>query len=270
MCRTALNRDDIQTAWEAAKATDKQEAWELVGQAALSILDIPTALAAFRKAGNASMVLALDKIAHVDDRHLLAGHALSLIEQDYDAAENMFLRANDAASALTMRKHLKHWDAALKLAEAHDPDGMADIMSQHAAALEMQGNVSAALAHFQDALARNSGASEQVATRCRAGVARCLIQTGDVRGGMRTAHALGRHDVLLDCAAMLENHSTGGLQLEAAELFEAAGEAERACALYIRAKAFTRAEPLIKRVQTPALLIAVRTACCMVLSVDLM
>jgi tetratricopeptide (TPR) repeat protein len=258
-CRQALSRDDIQVAWEAASAIDQPDTWDLLGRAALSVLDTHTAVAAFRKAGNASMVLALDKILFLEDRHQLAGHALALVEHDYDAAEQMFLRAKDPVAALEMRKDLKHWGAAMRLAERADPDGLADLMSQHAAALELAGDAAAALAHFQGALAQRGGDAPQVQACCRAGAARCMVQAGDVRGGMRAAKALGRHDVLVDCAQMLRGHGAGGLALEAGELYEAAGEAQRACALYIEAKAFARAEPLLKGVKDSQLLLAVRS-----------
>lgn len=215
------------------------------------------------------MVGALEAIQYVEDRHLLAGHVLALVDNDYDSAEQMFLHAKVPQAALDMRKDLKHWAAALRLAAQFDPDSVAEIMSQHAASLELQGDAAAALKCFSDALAaapRAAGAgaakpassSAQLIERCRAGVARCTIQSGDVRGGMRKALALGRHDVLLDCAAMLESAGTGGLDVEAGELYEAAGEKERACEIYIKARAFAKAEPLIKGVRSAPLLLAVR------------
>jgi hypothetical protein len=97
--------------------------------------------------------------------------------------------------------------------------------------------------------------SLQIRSRCQAGIARCTIQTGDVRNGVKAALSLGRHDVLMDCAAMLEANSSS--LLEAAELYEACGQHEKACTIYIKAKAFAKAEPLMKGVKSTKLLLAV-------------
>ena len=114
---------------------------------------------------------------------------------------------------------------------------------------------------MQEALAQPQKASTaaQLRDRCEAGIARCTIQTGRVRDGVRKVLALGRRDVILECAAMLESSPGGTALMEAAELFEAAGEADRACAIYIQAKAFARAEPLMRGVRNPKLLLSVRS-----------
>jgi len=52
-----------------------------------------------------------------------------------------------------------------------------------------------------------------------------------------------------------------GMVMEAAELYEAADDAEQAAALYLDAKALARAEPLMKRVSTPKLIQSVRPRC---------
>ena len=123
--------------------------WADVAAAALRQLDVKNAIAAFRNAGDASKVLALEAAAQLDDHHQVAGHVLALVEKDYDAAQQMFLRAKDQRAALQMRKDLKHWSAALKLAEQFDGEDTADILSQHAALLEMQGDAAAALSYFE-------------------------------------------------------------------------------------------------------------------------
>jgi hypothetical protein len=74
---------------------------------------------------------------------------------------------------------------------------------------------------------------------------------------MRKVLGLGRRDVILECAAMLEHGSPGGSLMEAAELYEAAGEAEKACSIFIQAKAFAKAGPLMKGVKSSKLLLAV-------------
>jgi hypothetical protein len=105
-----------------------------------------------------------------------------------------------------------------------------------------------------------SSSSSHIQSRCQAGIARCTIQTGDVRNGVKAALALGRHDVLMDCAAMLQANSSS--LLEAAELYEACSQHEKACAIYIKAKAFAKAEPLMKGVKSTKLLLAVSLLLC--------
>ena len=83
-----------------------------------------------------------------------------------------------------------------------------------------------------------------------------MVQSGDVRGGVRAALALGRQDVLADCAAMLE--ASGTALTEAAELHQACGQVDQAAAIYIKLKAFAKAEPLMRGVKSAKLTLAVR------------
>lgn len=93
---------------------------------------------------------------------------------------------------------------------------------------------------------------------CKAGAARSTVQAGDVRGGVALALRSGSKAVMRDCAALLCDGRGAGTVMEAAELYEAAGDAEQAVAVYLDAKALARAEPLMKCVSTPKLILAVR------------
>lgn len=53
--------------------------------------------------------------------------------------QELFLRSSNPKAALEMRKDLKHWSEALKLAEQLDPDAIGSISKEHAASLEMTG-----------------------------------------------------------------------------------------------------------------------------------
>lgn len=139
----------MQGAWQAATRSDSRGCWRALAHAALSALDVPTAVAAFRKAQDSAMVLALERVAFLEDRHQIAGEVLAIVHCEYDAAQQMLLRSGDAAGALQMRKDLKHWAVALRLAERAEPDSVADVMSQHAATLEMKGDAAGALQVFQ-------------------------------------------------------------------------------------------------------------------------
>lgn len=70
----------------AARARIKS-LWQEVANAALHVLDIDSAIAALREAGNASMVLGLERLRCTEDRYLLAGHVLALTEKAYDTAQ---------------------------------------------------------------------------------------------------------------------------------------------------------------------------------------
>lgn len=48
-----------------------------------------------------------------------------------------------------MRKDLKHWDEAMKLAEQMDPDSIGSISRQYANMLEVRGDYTAALDYYQ-------------------------------------------------------------------------------------------------------------------------
>lgn len=63
--------------------------------------------------------------------------------------QELFLRSSMPKAALEMRKDLKHWAEALKLAEQLDPDNIAYICKEHAAMEEMTGEYSSAKAHYQ-------------------------------------------------------------------------------------------------------------------------
>lgn len=86
-CRKALAANDIDSALAAATRMQQPQAFADVGAAALELLELPSAIAALREAGNASHVLALDALRNVEDRHMLAGYILALTEQDYETAE---------------------------------------------------------------------------------------------------------------------------------------------------------------------------------------
>jgi hypothetical protein len=51
-----------------------------------------------------------------------------------------------------MRKDLKHWSEALKLADQLDPESIPVISKEHAASLEMTGEYNNAKIHYQQAM----------------------------------------------------------------------------------------------------------------------
>lgn len=129
----------------------------------MQVLDLETAVAAYRQAGDSSMVLALEMVQHLEDCNLRAGHVLVLLGTNYDAAQELFLRSSDPKAALEMRKDLRHWEQALKLAEQLDPQSLGLVMAQYGMVLEAQGEAAKALHCYQVSSARPLVATPVVA-----------------------------------------------------------------------------------------------------------
>ena len=247
----ALNLNRLQDAWEVAARMQLPEMWEQLAHRAMTHMEIEIAIRVYRFVGDASMVMSLERLEHIEDKNMLAGNILVLFERDdcYDTAQELFVRAGRPGEALQMRVDLKHWDEATQLAKAHDPSQLDDICREHAAALEKRGEYDAALEMFSRAVAFENQ-TERELKKGRAGMARCRIRVGDVARGKQLALEEGGATLLRDCAVLLEsvNHPA-----DAAQLYERAGEYEKAAEIYVRTKAFGLAKPVMARVKSPAL-----------------
>ena len=85
--RQAIKVFHITEAVAAAAKASIASLWQEVANAALHVLDLNSAIAALREAGNASMVLSLERLRYTEDRYLLAGHILALADKDFDTAQ---------------------------------------------------------------------------------------------------------------------------------------------------------------------------------------
>ena len=168
----ALNMNRLQDAWEVAAHAQIPEMWEQLAHRAMTHMEIEFAIRVYRFVGDASMVMSLERLEHIEDKNMLAGNILILFERDdcYDMAQELFVRSGRAREALQMRKDLKHWDEAMRLAKEADPSQLDDICREHAAVLEMRGEHDAALEMFSRAV-QYSGQSETELERGRAGIA---------------------------------------------------------------------------------------------------
>lgn len=240
----ALNK--LEVAWEVASRFRSPEMWERLAHRAMTRVDVAFAARVYRFVGDASMVMSLERLEHVEDTNELAAHVLVLFERDecYDRAQELFVRAGKPKEALRMRRDLKHWDEAARLAETHQQDALDDICREHAGALEARGEVDAALAMFARA-AEFPGQTAVELRRSRAGVARCAIKAGDARRGARVALELNDAPTTRECATLLES---SGHFSDAARLFEQAGAFEDAASVYVSQKQFDLAKPLMDRV----------------------
>ena len=81
------------------------------------------------------MVWFLEDLAGCQDRLLMSGHvAMSLNE--YDKAQEWYLRSGSPVCALEMRRDLLHWDQALQLANKLAPQQIPVISREYAQQLE--------------------------------------------------------------------------------------------------------------------------------------
>jgi hypothetical protein len=115
------------------------------------------------------------------------------------------------------------------------------------------------LNHIQEAFNNASLSDQALIKSLKAGIARCTIRAGDARGGLQLALASGSKAAIRDCADLLATTGNLGTALEAGELYEAAGDTERAAALYLEAKAFARAAPLMGSVKNRKLVLEVQS-----------
>lgn len=250
----ALQLGRLGDAWDCALQITTPEVLQALAEEALIQMELELAIRAFRRLGDACMVLSLETISRIEDKKLLAGHLLVLLGGDprkYDEAQELFLSSTRPLAALEMRKDLKHWDEAMQLARRLAPEQLPALSAEYAQLLEHRGEYDAALKFYQQAA--QAAADERTRFNCMAGTARTLLHigTGDnTKRGKQLALDSGSAQLCRECGAILEASS---LFLPAAELFQKAGMLEKAAALYINNKAFTLAAPLMDKVATPKL-----------------
>ena len=129
--------------------------WIALASQALETLDIDLAILGYRMAGDSSKASALTRLRHLEDKHLLAGHALLILGEGsakpgdgsvVEVTESYFFRSSDPKAALEMHVDLKNWERALELAEEVSTTDLerAHINKQHAGTLELRGEYQAA------------------------------------------------------------------------------------------------------------------------------
>eukprot|EP00976_Prorocentrum_cordatum_P116382 1196153-Prorocentrum_minimum.AAC.1 len=68
---------------------------------------------------------------------------------DYNVAQELFLKSSQPLAALEMRKDLKQWDHALKLAKNLKPEELGHIYREYGTLLEMRGDHETALSCYE-------------------------------------------------------------------------------------------------------------------------
>jgi WD repeat-containing protein 19 len=248
MC--ALHR--LKAAWELAHTLGQRDVLTTLGDLSLRLLDVDTALRVYRKLGDVSMVLELQRLLKVEDRKLLAGN-VALMLGDHALAQDLFLASSSPVEALEMRCDLLEWEPALLLAKTLAPEQIPRISREYGKNLEFTGEYKRALALFEAALTHDPAQREHDEV-CYAGIARCSIRLGDLRRGIEIAGKSGSRALCKDCAQLLEALKQGP---DAAALYEKAGLWDRAGSIYIQAGKFAQVKPLMDagRITTPKLYI---------------
>lgn len=81
------------------------------------------------------MALAIEDIMDIDDLKLLAGY-IAMFLNDFDHAQQWFLKSSRPEAALEMRRDLLQWDHALQLAKKMAPEQIPYISREYAQQLE--------------------------------------------------------------------------------------------------------------------------------------
>ena len=215
----------------------------------MEVVDLPNAIRAYRRLGDAGMVMALERLSRLEDKNLLAGH-ICVLFSDFSQAQELFLRSSNARAALDMRKDLLHWDHAIKLAKTLAPEQVPSISIKYAQQLERRGETSSALGMFKSANENSDLLSAQDLSEVRAGIARTTVRMGDLRQGRKLALESKDKVLCCECASIMESMKQYD---DAALLFERGQEFEKAASIYIATKNFRKAEPLMEKISSTKL-----------------
>ena len=242
----ALRLNRFRESWGLAHAINSKNAWRQIAERALYLLEVELAQRAYREEGEGGMVLSLESLIPIEDRNLLAGH-LQALREEFDSAQDLFLRSSHPQAALSLRRDLLHWEQALQLARALSPEQIPAISREYAQQLEFQGEYSGALENYERGVTGREGDRENDLL-CQAGMARNCIRVGEISRGETLARGHPYQLVKQECAQLLE-----GLRLygQAGQLFEEAGEFEKAASVYARLKQWNKVGSLLAQVNTP-------------------
>ncbi|EPT27822.1 intraflagellar transport protein 172, putative [Toxoplasma gondii ME49] len=178
-------------------------------------------------AGDFSLSL---KIAEESAKHMLETVNLRQAAEseekgDFSSAERHFVLAGKASEAIEMYRHLKDWKSAIRVASAHAPDAVPDILVSQARALANEG-----------------GMKEAEALYVEAGRADLAVAMYLSHGMKVEAVAASREHCPQLLPELVKKTSCGGEPRNAAELielanaYEAAGEVDAAIDICCRAK----------------------------------
>ncbi|TPX41030.1 hypothetical protein SeMB42_g05773 [Synchytrium endobioticum] len=221
--------------------------WEMLADAALTALDLSTALRVYRDALNDLDSLAkIEAFAFVENIKTLCGHVASFFGE-YDLAQEYFLDSPEPMAALELRRNLKQWDRALKIASKLAPVEVTTLSKFYAQQLEAEGKHSEALTYYHQALSTSSsfvGTAVELELHqvsCSAGLLRETLRSSDIAKGLSMLSETNDPSLLAECAMILrerQDHGGVGLARQEGELWERAERWQEAADAYTRAKAW--------------------------------
>jgi len=232
-----LNR--LELAWKDALILKKSEVWLALGKKALHLMNLEIAIRVYRQLGDAGMVITLERYFHIENRNLLTGHILVLF-MEHEVAQEHFLASCRPQTALEMRRDLRHWDEALKLATKLDPKQIPIISFEYAQHLELKRQYQEAQQLYENAnnglhKCTNETYLEKYKIDCMHGIARTSLRNGNLEYGIQLAKKSNNAQLCCACADILVSlHQL----VEAAELYEEAKCHEKAVEMYIETKDF--------------------------------
>eukprot|EP01063_Lacrimia_lanifica_P024004 TRINITY_DN3196_c0_g1_i1.p1 TRINITY_DN3196_c0_g1~~TRINITY_DN3196_c0_g1_i1.p1 ORF type:complete len:1447 (+),score=641.41 TRINITY_DN3196_c0_g1_i1:187-4527(+) len=232
-----LNMNKLEAAWEFAKQINDREIWYALGDKALHLLDVNMAMRVYRMVNQPAMVMALDPLRHVNEKAMLLGH-VAMLFKNFNEAQNHFMRSSDPKLALSMRRDLMDWNAALELSKQLSPSSIPYISREYASQLEFKGELQHALDMYNKGFITEAEEVSEKRRReisahneqCNAGLARITIRMGDITRGFQIAMQMESQSIATECAQLFEELKQW---TEAAQLYEKAQDYDKAAYLYI-------------------------------------
>ncbi|VIO91983.1 WD repeat membrane protein, putative [Brugia malayi] len=248
----ALNLKRWMHAWRICEYTKIHEHWNKFAITATKNGEVDLAIKIFKQIDAVGIVWSLEEIQYIEEKNLLNGY-LALLLGNFDVAEKLFLQSTKPREALDMRRDLLHWDKALNLAKRLAEEEVPMISKEYAQQLEFMGNYSQALVQYENGLIKNPDESnEQLVLEhnnmCNSGIARMSIRTGDIRKGIEIAASIEGRAVKRDCATILEQIKQYS---DAAYLYELGHFYDRAAAVSLKAKNWTKVSSLLPKIHSP-------------------
>nr|XP_002124215.1 WD repeat-containing protein 19-like [Ciona intestinalis] len=239
----AMNLRKWREAWVVCEGLNDKQQWTNLGHSAVQSLEVDLAVRVYRHLADAGMVMALEKLRDVEDSFLLAGSLASFLGK-FDLAQDLLLSSSQPIAALEMRRDLMHWDTALQLANRLDSKQIPFIAKEYGQQLEFTGNYTAALSHYEKGVTRNQQYREHD-EGCAAGMARTAIRLGDIRRGVQLAMQHPSRQLKKECGVILEGMRQ---YAESAVLFEKGEYYDKAAAVYIKSKNWSKVGELLPKI----------------------
>lgn len=227
----------LDVAWEAALLLHRRELWLALSGKAIETLNVSLAIRVYRQVHDAGMVMSLQSIVAIEDRLLLSGH-IALLFNDYDRAQELFLKSSDPAAALRLRCDLLQWEQAYKLAKALASPQLCDVTARYALQLEHSAEYDTALKLFESCLEVHTiggnslpACTGDMRVLVESGVCRCELRLGNLRKGINLALEIGKTILFQECGDILEQQKQ---YTEAADFHVKAHDFERAAYIYTK------------------------------------